>query len=64
MNKLGGILYLIFSVATAMIEYTISNSGLDAFWAFIFTPFFWIYWLVTHEINLTIIKETFAFFLK
>lgn len=64
MKQLGSALYSIFAIATAMIGYNINNS---LFWAiidFIFSPLAWIKWLICHEVNITIIKETFAFFLK
>ena len=64
MKELGEGLYLIFCVATAMIAYHITHDECDAILAFLFAPLYWVYWLVTHQINLTIIKETFAFFLK
>lgn len=59
-----GWLHLVLGTATAMIGYRIHSS---IFWAvvdFFFYPLAWIKWLVMHQVNLSIIKETFAFFLK
>jgi hypothetical protein len=63
-DNLWSFLYVICCFATAMIDYHMSGSGLEAIFAFMFAPFFWAYWLLTYKINITIIKETFAFFLK
>lgn len=58
------IIYFIFALSTAIIGLHIHDS---AFWAivdFFFAPFAWIKWIVCHEVNLTIIKEAFSFFLQ
>lgn len=55
--------YTIFCLVTSMIGYTIHDS---VFWAivdFFFAPLAWAKWLILHEVNLTIIKQTFSFFL-
>ena len=55
---------IIFAVPTALIGHHIHGS---LFWAFIdllFWPIVWIKWLIYHEVTLTIIKETFSWFLK
>jgi hypothetical protein len=47
-----------------MIGYTIHGS---IFWAiidWIFMPIAWCKWLICHEVNMTIIRETFSFFFK
>ena len=57
-------LYHIIGVATAIIGYHIHN---NIFWAildWVFWPLVWIKWLIFQEINVTIIKETFSFFLQ
>jgi len=64
MKEIGQALYGILGIITGMIGYTIHHS---LFWSiidFIFTPLTWCKWLLCHEINITIIKETFSFFLK
>jgi|APCry1669188879_1035177.scaffolds.fasta_scaffold08855_5 hypothetical protein len=56
--------YGIFSLMTAMIGYHIHDS---IFWSiidFIFSPLAWMKWIIFHEVNITIIKETFSFFLQ
>jgi hypothetical protein len=58
----GGLLYLIFSIMTAMIGYTIHGS---LFWSiidFTFVPLVWLKWLLFHEVTLTVIKNTFTWF--
>jgi len=64
MKQIGEVLYFIFAIATAMIGHAIHHS---LFWSivdFFFAPFAWAKWLICQEINLTIIKETFSFFLS
>lgn len=64
MSHINQFLYLILTIATAMIGYTIHNS---IFWSivdFFFMPIAWIKWMICQEVNMTIIKETFAFFLQ
>ncbi len=56
--------YLIVGVLTAIIAKQINNS---IFWVVVdlfFWPFAWIKWLICHDVNLTIIKAAFAWFLK
>jgi hypothetical protein len=47
-----------------MIGYNIHGSIGYAIVDFFFAPIVWIKWLIYHEVNLTIIKETFSFFFK
>lgn len=64
MKQLSSLIYTFFCVATAMIGYTIHGS---IFWSiidFFLTPLVWVKWLVFHEINITIIKNTFDFLTK
>jgi hypothetical protein len=61
---LGNIPYTIITTATAMIGYNIHGSIGYAIVDFFFAPIVWIKWLIYHEVNLTIIKETFSFFFK
>ena len=56
-------LYTLFAIATAMIGYHIHHSIFFAIINGIFAPFAWIIWLICHDVNLTIIKETFSWFL-
>ncbi len=61
MNRL---IYLIFIIATVIVGYEIHHS---IFWSivdFFFAPFAWIKWMFCHEVNLTIIKSAFSFFLQ
>jgi hypothetical protein len=57
-------LWPVAALATAMIGYQIHGSVFWAIMDFLFMPFAWAKWLVLQEVNLTIIKSTFEFFLK
>jgi hypothetical protein len=64
MKRTGELIYLILGIATAMVGYHIHG---NIFWAiidFIFMPFVWCKWLILHQVNLSIIKNTFMFFLQ
>lgn len=52
------------SFLTSMIGYQIHNSIFWAIMNFIFWPISWIKWIICHDVNLSIIKETFSWFLK
>lgn len=56
--------YFLFAIGTAMIGYNIHDSIFWSFIDFFFAPLVWIKWLIMHQVNLSIIKETFNFFLK
>jgi hypothetical protein len=64
MKNISGLLYLLFEIAIAMIGYQKHNHIGWAIFDFIFAPLVAIYWLITQQINLTLIKETFQFLLK
>ena len=54
----------IAALATAIIGHEIHNS---IFWSiidFFFWPFAWIKWAIFHEVNVSIIKSAFEFFLQ
>lgn len=54
---------IIIAISTAIIGYEIHNS---IFWSIIdlvFWPIAWLKWMVCHEVNMTIIKSAFDFFL-
>lgn len=56
--------YPIFGVLTAIIGHHIHNS---IFWSiidFLFAPLVWIKWFIFQEVTITIIKESFNWFLK
>jgi hypothetical protein len=51
-------------VLSAMVGYQIHH---DEFWAFmnvLFWPASWIWWVMYHEVTLTIIKTSFEWFFK
>lgn len=55
----------VLAIVTAIIGYNVNNHSL--FWAivdFFFWPLAWIKWLICQEVNMTIIKESFSFFLQ
>lgn len=56
--------HIIIQLPTAMIGYTIHNSIGWSIMDFIFWPFAWCKWLIMQEVNMSIIKQTFNFFLK
>jgi len=56
------LLYLVLSVMTAMVGYTIHGSVCWAIVDFFFTPIAIIKWLICHELTLSVIKETFSWF--
>ena len=70
MKKIGSFVYSIIAIATAMIGYQINtNEGsyVPFLWSiidFLFMPLAWIKWLICQEVNLTVIKHTFSFFLN
>jgi hypothetical protein len=62
--SIGNFLYTIICICTAMIGYKIHGS---IFWAiidFIFCPLIWIKWIICHDVTLSIIKQTFSWFLN
>lgn len=57
------LLLLIFATCISMIGYTIHGSIFWSVMDFMFSPITLVKWLFYHEITLTIIKQTFSFFL-
>lgn len=57
-----GFPYMIIATLTAMVGYHIHGSVGWAITDFIFWPYVWIKWLMLHQVNLSIIKDTFKFF--
>jgi hypothetical protein len=57
-------IYFILCIATAMIGYQIHRSLFWSIFDFFFAPFVWAKWLIMQQVNMSIIKETFSFFLK
>lgn len=55
---------LLIGLVTAMIGHNIHSSTFWSIMDFIFWPFAWVKWLIMQEVNMSIIKETFNFFLK
>ena len=64
MKKFYSIFWLFMAVATAMIGHSIHHSIFWCILDFIFWPFTWIKWLVLHQVNISIIKAAFSFFLN
>lgn len=60
-NFWGRIIYFLFQIATAMIGYTIHGNLFYSFVNLCFAPLAWLYWLITHNVNMTIIQQTFSF---
>lgn len=61
-RKFGGLIWLVFDLLTAMIGYTIHHSIFYSIINFIFSPLAWCYWLITHNVDMTVIRETFSWF--
>ena len=62
-NPIGSIILVLFSIFTAIVGYRIHGS---VFWSivdFLFAFIVWIKWLVCQEVNISIIKSAFSFFL-
>lgn len=62
MNKFYAILWLLFDILTAMVGYTIHGSIFYSIINFIFSPLAWIYWLITHNVDMNVLRETFSWF--
>ena len=63
-NPFFGFLYFLVCVGTAIIGYRIHGS---LFWSivdFFFSPLAWLKWMICHEVNVSIIKDAFEFFLQ
>ena len=56
-----GPVHTLVGVLTAMVGYTIHSSLGWALVDFFFWPVAICYWLVTHQLTLTVVKNTFAF---
>lgn len=52
------------SIFTTIIGQTIHNSFWWGFVDFLFWPLVWIKWLICKDVNITIIKEAFNWFLQ
>lgn len=58
------LIFIILAIATAVVGYEIHHS---IFWSivdFFFWPFALLKWFLCQEINLSIIKQAFSFFLQ
>lgn len=64
MKKLYFFLYAAFSVATALLGYHIHHSKFWAFVDWVFPIIAWVKWLCYQQINCSVIRETFSFFLQ
>ena len=64
MRNLYGFFYLIIATGSFMVGYTIHGTVFYSILNFFFWPISLIYWLVTKQINLTVIKSTFGFLLQ
>lgn len=62
--SLGNLLYTLIGIAVAFVGYKIHGSVFWAIMDWIFWPFAILKWLICQEINMTIIKGAFDFFLS
>jgi len=58
------IIWMLFSTFTAIIGVNIHGLNIWTLVDFLFAPFVFIYWLVTHQVTLQIIKDSFKWFLE
>lgn len=63
-RRIYGWCYLLACLFTSMIGYQMHKSIGWAIVDWLFMPLVWIKWLIMHEVNMTIIRETFSFFFK
>jgi hypothetical protein len=64
MKAIANLLWLLCATATAMVGHAIHHSLFWSVMDFIFMPIAWVKWLICQEVNLSIIKSAFDFFLK
>lgn len=58
------LLYALIGIFTAFVGYNIHGSIIWAIIDWWLWPIVWLKWLICHEVNLTIIKGAFSFFLS
>lgn len=63
-EKVHNIIYWFFCLLTGLIGYEIHGSGFWAFMDFLLAPIAWVKWIILHEVNISIIKAAFSWFLK
>ena len=61
MNQSRNLFYIIVSIATCVVGYNIHHSIFWCIMDFIFWPFAITKWLICHQINIEIIKQSFSF---
>jgi len=64
MKQLSELIYTLFCLATAMVGYYRHGSILCSIIDFILAPLVWCKWLLLHQVNITMIKHTFEFFIQ
>lgn len=64
MKQFYAVFWIIMATVTAMVGHTIHGGTFWTVMNFIFWPISWVKWLVCHDVNLTLIKQTFSFFLS
>jgi hypothetical protein len=62
MKSTGSLLYILICIGTAMVGYQIHHSEFWSVVNFFFAPISWVVWLICHDVTLTVIKHTFAWF--
>lgn len=61
---MGRLIAILIAIATAIIGHHIHGSFFWSIVDFLFWPIAWIKWLICQEVSISIIKESFAFFLS
>ena len=70
MKEISKVFVLLFAGITAIVGYHVNvhdGSFCPLFWSivdFLFAPISWVKWLICEQVNISIIKESFAFFLQ
>lgn len=64
MKTLGELLYVIFCICTSIVGIQIHHNAFYAIINFILVPISWLYCVICHDVNMTVIREAFSFFLQ
>jgi len=62
--SIGRLLFIAVAIFTAIIGYHIHGSVFWTIMDWIFWPFAWLKWLLCQEVSMSVIKDSFAFFMK
>ena len=63
-HPIASLFMLAVAIATAVIGYHIHGSVFWSICDFLFWPWAWIKWMICQQVNVSLIKESFAFFFR